>query len=505
MIKLLSLTIGLLLWAPATHAQSAVSQHYVPQILQRADSGLAKASNGQPASNFVFMFFSWLDDVQAAIAGSIDTENRIVLHEQNLSNMTPCLYNDLLLIEAKINQVNDALTVALAQKRVDDIWVLKELSSWLNGRYNNLVLGASNPNHVDEAFNSWYIFDNQTWCCVEPVEDSVCTQTSRAECHQQSGILFGNPESCGQVCQRSNPDADPQPTCPFDTNYLPPTSEGYGCDETALNAISPIAGSIVLERDAFLAFERRKQAFLNEHSNMIPTGDSILEFAGRTPINLPLQSEESRDHKRISGCAEDVRQIDQPTGRLPEGAARIALRSPFSFGYEEGRLSRLLEEVLRQLGRTREQENVLKVPSDYPAGSPQRAQALVREEKMTLFQKFTRTMLRAFYGEVNESSAGSEAVALLQSIDTQHRVEDEFAILRRPMLQLSQYASLPGSGVRRFVGQYAAFLRKACVFRPCNELLMQVLTIVEDDECFPYTNGSFLENGWDPTTCAAAD
>lgn len=500
-MRTIFLLIGLAFYVPVGYAQEPVSQYYVPEVLERADRGVALGSSGPVASNFIYLFFSWLDDVQTAIVGSIDVENRIVLQESNLTQITPCLHYDLLLIEQKIDQVNKALIEAIAQKRVGDIWLLKELASWINGRYNNLVLGATDPTHVDIPFGWRYSFDTTGWCCQEPRQTTSCSEIHRSDCRNNGGILFKNAEECGQVCVRSNPDQDPAPVCPFDSNYLPPTNEGYGCDAIALEAVNNAVASLLAEKEGLQIFEDRKQDFLQEHADMISVGDDLLRFGGRTPIDLPLWANSPRTHKRVSGCAVDAQNIGRPSGRLPDGAARIALRNPFSFEYQEIRLSTLLEDVLRRLGQTREHENSLKLPSDYPIASAERSQALAQDERLTILERSLRNALRFFFTNTNEEVASKEADPLLRSIDAQQRVEQEFNILRNTSKELGELASKQDRGVRAFAVRFVSFMRRSCAFRPCNKLLEQTSRIVKNNECFPYTNGKYLEDEWSPESC----
>jgi hypothetical protein len=46
--------------------------------------------------------------------------------------------------------------------------------------------------------------------------------------------------------------------------------------------------------------------------------------------------------------------------------------------------------------------------------------------------------------------------------------------------------------LRGFVRDFAYFLRRSCMERPCNERLDRILKIVFQDACFPYTNGEYL-------------
>jgi hypothetical protein len=44
-------------------------------------------------------------------------------------------------------------------------------------------------------------------------------------------------------------------------------------------------------------------------------------------------------------------------------------------------------------------------------------------------------------------------------------------------------------GLRAFVRNFAWYIRRSCIFRPCNERLEQILKLNFADSCFPYTGG----------------
>ena len=54
---------------------------------------------------------------------------------------------------------------------------------------------------------------------------------------------------------------------------------------------------------------------------------------------------------------------------------------------------------------------------------------------------------------------------------------------------------------RSFVRDFAYFLRRSCIDRPCSQRLDRILKIVFTDECFPFVSGQFLNDtvqnpGW---------
>jgi hypothetical protein len=489
-MKKILLSIGMLLFlqsSAVSAAPSVINQQYLNPVLTRIDDGLARASLGRPANNYLLVFLSWVQELATAIVGSIDTENRIVLQMQDLVNVSPCLQNDLRVLEEKIEEINEAMKRALEEKRVIDILMLQDLLQYTNTRYNHLVRGSTDPGYEDEDFYDWNTFDTTTWCCLPPKDTASCVETDRTTCSDEKGIAFKNAEACGQVCQSPNPEPAKKPDiCPFDSNYLPPTEAGYGCDAVAMAEVTAASDSFVSERNALSAFEQQRDAFLESYSQKLEAIDSVLQLV-RLPGQStgPLRTNEARAHKRVTGCTNSA------DASLPEGAARIALRNPLSLSRDEFSIARLADAVLRERGGDREYEDSLKLPSEYPEGSQEQIDATAREFSMPGWMRMLRTLARSFFTKQSVEQAGKDALPLIQSIDVQQRVANEFAVLRAPNMEFGILASVQERGVRKFVKNYATFLQKSCIFRPCNSLLGRVLGIVDDDDSFPYTNGEF--------------
>ena len=486
MKKIIILFIGICvmqLSPKALASPTPISNNYLPQAIQRIDNGLANASTSDPANNFFLMFFSWLDEVQTIIASSIDTENRIVLHQEDLERITPCLHFDILLLQGKIDEINNALKSAFREKRVGDIWKLKRLLRYANQRHNRLILGSTNPEYVDKEYHWLYSFDNDGWCCTEPSESEQCVVTARSDCRSQDGLISSNAEECSRICNPAHPSDIPVPVCPFDTNYLPPTAEGYGCDLETMDAVLSNANNAFLEeRNALSFFEQKKDDFLRNQASGIGLADDIYEITGQEAPPLGTwRTQVPRTHKRESGCLESI----------PEGAARLSLRTPFSFSKDHIAISRLVERISRIVGEEREQEDFLKYPSEFEDGSVQQQEAMARDESMGIVKKVFKGMLRGYYTRKNIEQSSNEANPFIQSIDSQQQIADVFKPLRQPIKEIVVMASYRDRGIRKFTTNYAFFLRSSCIYRPCNEILDRVLKITLEDSCFPYANGMF--------------
>ncbi|MBM3231244.1 hypothetical protein FJZ28_02855, partial [Candidatus Peregrinibacteria bacterium] len=64
--------------------------------------------------------------------------------------------------------------------------------------------------------------------------------------------------------------------------------------------------------------------------------------------------------------------------------------------------------------------------------------------------------------------------------------------------------SAQGKSLRTFVRDYAYFLRRSCIDRPCGKQLDTVLKIIFQDDCFPYANSKYQRKTITPRGIARA-
>ena len=487
--------LALLLYAPVVNASlpTVANPQYLHPVITRIDDGLARASLGSPSTNLAYVFLSWLEEMKDAFVGSIDTETRIVLEAEDLIHISPCLHHDLLVLEEKIEEINEAIKNAPTSTNIEYIRMLKEVLKYANTRYNHLIKGATDPGYEDVNYYTWQSFDVTGWCCLAPIETTSCVEGDRTTCESLGGVLYGTWQDCSQTCKSPVPVPSPQtPMCPFHSNYLPPVASGYGCDASAMAALSANP-SFDEERNALADFEGKRDMFLVEQEGNLHVADTLLTDVGRTVTPTASQRiRANRIHKEVWGCTEQINSVIGEETALPAGAVRTELRGPFSLTKNEIRLVTLTDRLLQERGKAREQENSLKYPYEFEAGSPERLDAEAEEAALPGFAKLIREMLRTYFTEYNTEQAQQEALPLIQSIDVQQRVAEEFEVLREPMMEFGELASKPDKGSRQFVNNMATFLRKSCIYRPCNVLLDTILDMVANDSCFPYTTGAFL-------------
>jgi len=526
MKKISTLLIGLFLLAPVAQAQvttaSPVSDHYVKVVLDRVDDGIAILPG--KTTSYDLIFFDWLATLSTTMLELVDTELRIVEQQRDLYRMTPCLHLDLIILEQKIEELRKLMLSAFEEGRTFDIIRLQEMIRFLNTRYRHLVRGARDPHYTDPGLKPKYGFDEETWCCplVAEGEDGACVKQTKVSCREASeggkpGLTFETSESCGDYpgCSALDTGDLEELVCPFHSDYLPPTVAGYGCDLTALNALSGIDDnpnnnlnnpnasllSIRAERDALQVFITKRDEFLDSINFISVVTQEIYEAMGRefTPEELQLLENFpavlTREHKSVSNCSltdNSLLEFEAPPP-WPEGAAKWERRGPFSITSDEFNIVRGLYDMLQGWGRRRDQPDIYTLPTEYPPDSTERDEAEDRENRVWVAIKILRHFYRQHFRSWNIKQAGLETKSIVQAGDTQAQMTELTKSLRKTMKNFYELSSEQDKGIRRFTINFSYFLRRTCVYRPCNLLLDRVLKISFEDKCFPYTSGDYIK------------
>ncbi|MCK5016371.1 MAG: hypothetical protein KAS32_04790 [Candidatus Peribacteraceae bacterium] len=461
-----------------------ISSHYVDPVIQRIDMALLNAQNTPQANNEVFIMLSWLDEISDAFVGLIDTENRLTLYEKNLEEVTPCLQIDILILRAKIEEISQELLRAQAEKRFGNIFLLRDILNYANTRYNHLIRGATDPQYTDYEFWVKQSFDPDTWCCTAPGSDVACMEMSKEHCENQQGLFFKTWESCSEVClpPLPLPEENP-PVCPFDTDYLPATKDGLGCDFEAIqNAGDQLTIAMASEQNAIFLINKSKEGFNEAQKELRELSKHI---QGIVTEEEPRQSQ---PHIKYSGCNinEDAPSI------LPNGATRKELRGPFTVQKNHIPILFELEKLLREQGAKREQEASLVLLSERERGTQEYIQAIQRETTLSSYLKYWRNIIRNFFSRISVDQSSKNVLPFAQSIDSQQKLTTTFNILREDNKKFAELTSKKDSGIRKFLINYAFFLRRTCLYRPCNSALDRILRISLEDECFPYANGQYI-------------
>ncbi len=103
------------------------------------------------------------------------------------------------------------------------------------------------------------------------------------------------------------------------------------------------------------------------------------------------------------------------------------------------------------------------------------------------------TTIRQNFRNISGIQGRGEGWIFPEAQDSQLEIAESLSDMRASIGELSRLASTK-TGVRALVIDFAYFLRRTCVFRPCQRSLEQIIRISLEDACFPYTDGDFLKD-----------
>lgn len=428
-----------------------MSTHYVQKVLERADEGLKNVRSASANAGFERYLPSWARQIGEATNSLIDSYLTITVAETDLLNTTACLRVDSLLLDCKLKEAHDELQAQLQKNSIWGIIQAEALLEFLRERKVHLVRGALNPNYEDPTWKEQWYFDAQS-----------------------SSSAAGNAASSSSS----------RGMCPFDSDYAPPGGDGYGCDASLLAKISAYKpaeeerkglDTLKGEVDRYKQLDK-EFAELEQELNALHEGEvSSAPSLSSTPPD--------EGHKELSGCQEET----------PPDTLRLrSVRSPFSYKKDEIRI--LSDFIAKRAaeGIFREHSDDLKNPEEFEDETEREQQ---KKENNPLVQLFRNTA-RRFFETLNELQGKKEAVLFSASPDSTLEVANSLQDLRQSVGELSRL-SKEKEGVRSFVIRFGYFLRRTCIYRPCNDSLERVLRTAYADECFPYTDGEFLGDSGD--------
>lgn len=534
--------ITLLFTATPTFAKTPVSEHYTQKVLERADAGMEYIATDNKAwedTIFLFSFLHLLDSVGTALLFLVDTDLRIEEQAKDLLRRTPCLHYDLYLIEQKMEEARQALNKAFEEKKGSQIYQYQALLRFLNERYRALIRGATDPSYEDLKWGQRQVFDpiDPVWCCISPslwvdendrakeeMEEGKCIEKpSEATCLRQGGRAKAFSKDRADECVNWECEVEDEKdieeskrACPFHSNYLPPTSKGYGCQAKvledllkedanleSLEAESEALSDLTAQRSEFFALIRTLSQAGEEISS------TISRFSGKEPAKGgAVDDPPGVMPRKVFGC-ETLEEDEEDEGgkgdlekaidflhtlvgplrwvRLPDGAIRSEFRGPFSFKKDEIRILSEFFTMRRRWGTMREQADYLKFPDEFKTDE-EREKWKLKESPISFIRWVLQWYGRRYFEGFNRDQAGLESVGVSRSVDAAARMEKAMMPVRKAMASFTENAVSPDNGLRSFVTRFAFFLRRSCIFRPCNERLELILKLNYSDSCFPYTN-----------------
>ncbi len=466
--------------ASAALSDAAVSP-YVKETLLRAERGISNSRGGKAMKFFDDVMPQWLRVVTSAVVSGVDTQSRLVEEQKSLLQNTACLRIDLFLLEQEMEKVRLELAKAIDEKSVSAIFRLQDLLLFLQTRYDLVLKGARDPALQDSSWYKKYQFD----------ETATITP--------------------------------PAPMCAFTSDYLPPSAEGYGCDaETMQKAMGALPDGLLKqalgkESEALVIIEAALKDYYADAAALAALQNDLGAFvSGTSSSSSSSSSVRPRSHITVQGCqssglCEDTQRAckeDSDCGDadciVPDevgtcsGNPQVRCSKTMSCGAGNGECvfaSDILRHELRgPFSMEKDQERLLRefVALRRDDGKRRSMPEYLQQEKNLLFRLLSSNTENN-YEEFSISQGGAEALTFATGADPMLSTRDSFARLRTSVAALGKLGS-DKEGLRGFVRDFASYLRRTCMDRPCNNRLESILKVVFTDVCFPYSKGDYLQD-----------
>ncbi len=501
-------------WQTSTQCETILNldvvSPYVQEVLDRADAGLTNAH--AEAAQGDFRLLGAVGRVGEAWATLINSQFRLTEQAHDLMHNSACLHFDLVSIECKMDQVRNEMNAQITNGSYNAILKLESVLEFLNERYEQVVIGGLDPTYRDPTWGERRMFDTS--------DDT------------QDDIL-----------------------CPYNSDYGPAQQNGFGCDLTVLEPRKPFEplrkeyDSLKVISDELESYRKAAQQFtevqtLIDEINGVPSQTPVTpgpathknafgcNWTGGLCENDPAKKciDDTGCDEGVTctyptnvcknniamGCINDFSCIDN-TGRNngpcidPKSGtgtgtpARMELRGPFFV--EKNHLELLIEFMAERVeqGRSRLFKDDLKTPDEFAPSQKKEKEDRASDSVNEIARQRTRSLYTTWSG----LQGTREAITFPFATDPALEVANSLSSLRQAIGDLARLTKLQegkSDTLRAFVVKLASFLRRSCIYRPCNDSLDEVLKIVFTDECFPYTDGSFLSDTKDdPRSSKCAD
>ncbi len=519
-----------------------ISTHYTQRVLNRATAGITYARAAAISTDFTQYLPYWAQDISTGAAYLLDSQLRVSAPQQDLLANTACLRFDLLLLECKMEEVRDELNAQLDRGSFFGIVRLQSLQRFLNERYRHLALGALDPTHPDPGWGQLYEFDNptQVWCCPGNSNAPVCEHMTGDACNDAKGKKYFGAQACAQSCGLPEELPPGEGTmCPYNADYAPPFPDGFGCDAETMRGSDPDASRLAFaplkdEHDALALITQQVDAYREAARKFLQVQQKIDAIYDRSSTLPPPPP--PRSHVPAFGCSwEGGYCSDEPQVRctqngdcssglceIPDGVcsgnrvrrcfdssqcegagvcergeeARTPssreLRGPFSVDKNHLQILSEFMDVRTIAGLSRSFVDDLKNADEFAATQSDNAAQREREERSG-FLGLLRGSVRLLFQTWSRIQGREEGGTFPVVIDPQLETANSLHVLNKAVRDLSKL-SAEKEGLRRFVLRFAWYLRRTCMDRPCSLSLEQIIKIAGTDECFPYTNGTYLND-----------
>ena len=503
--------------------------HYAEAVLDRVNAGITRGKTAPVQTELTDRFnLHFLDTIASVFYMLVDTDLRAVEYHRDLTSITPCFHADLAIFEAKIEEIRCEINEAYKRKSPEGIRILKQTANFLNQRYKHLVKGGLEPAHEDLSWQYHYNFEPpfEGSCCVLDLLE--CQKMTSRKCKEPTddgkGIydFYPTHDECltESICVATDGDPIDNPEyeviCPFDSNYLEFGSSGYGCAISVYEDFASGSAQSGVQKEAEAAEELAEthETFVDDIEHIKDTTLTMDEMVDETMLNDNERNQLDRfgdtvdaDLRRVYGCnadlkPEDRENLDNTEGDLTPGIkpseewTAIPLRGDFFFHKNHLGIWKKFFRLQHHWASTREFPTYMREPDEF-FEEEDRKKAAERDNTsfglITVPRNHSRSALREFMLE----QATADASILPKAQDLSRQVVEVLEPVRPSTKRNIELVTDVTEGLRKFGKNYAYYLRRSCIYRPCNNRLDQILKIFFVDDCFPYASGDF-ENGVEP-------
>ena len=513
-------------------AQLTPLGHYAQRVVTRINEGILHAqglTGIEEEQSFLERSTRILQTISATFYLLVDTDLRSVEYSRDLETVNVCLHTDLAILGAKIEEIRCEIKEAFARRSSGGMYTLKKLAGFANQSYKHLVKGALDPEHKDIGWQYYQPFDQpfEGWCCISSEE--MCRVTAADNCESTYNAFFPTVDDCTtqSTCRSVEDRTEPlrpkySEQCPFDSDYTAPNTSGFGCDLSVLRRLGLADGDTSPAGKEIAALKNIRDTRddylqdIDHFRDITLTMDTFAE-------NTVLEQQERRDlrrfgqsassttpHKRVWGCSADVTPeqrvtLPETTGqeqnRGTEGVLTPGVlpsqewitnpvRGAFSFGKDHLNIWKLFLRLNHNWVLQREFPVYLKRP-DEVFDEDERKEAVRWNNQSFNILEGTRNNLRNAWTDFMLKQATDESTILPKAHDMPQQVRSAMEPIRPAMKRNVELVTKPNEGLRKFTRNYAYFLRRSCIYRPCNTRLEMIMKILYTDACFPYASGKF--------------
>lgn len=398
---------------------------YTSDVLQRIDDGLQRASEAPVTNDFSLYRDRWLTESTSTVLELIDDS----LIDRQLLSGTACQHFDELLLQCKLEQIRAGMRAAYGEESIAALVQLQSLHRFTQNRLQALRNGATDPQFQDTTLASRRAFDDED-------------------------IAF-----------------DDEPVCPFSSDYLPPAPTGYGCHARVLADRLAVVGSRDAPGIEPIAEEENTLRILTQQLSVLASqrGDVFLQPQQEAEGCFPLIGTCSDDSRIACSTNEDCASagVGTCTEALSGDAGLITRASPFRLRPHE---LPLVSAFLRLQDRQALARGV---------------QAPEEEDEQPQFTPFNSALTSASWSRLQ---ARMEVLPFIRSTDTASEMERILSPLYEASVSLSSLTAKREESLRQFVIDYAAYLRRTCLYGPCTQKLERIMATAFADACFPFTS-----------------